>query len=301
MSFRERLNYPFPFYLNDHKKNFILTLGMGVFVFVFLIFFETSGEHHLDLNLFQKMLFGVLTFFCLLFTILILPYLFPKHFNIDRWTVGKYVWHTMFNIIVIGIASTAVDELLICPERSLWLNVRGAVEQVVVIGAIPVTIISLLLRNNMLKGNLQNALRANEELQRIKSLKKEIRENAVVDSKITLRSETTETLSISLPELLFIQADSNYSTVYWKESENINKKLLRVNLKNLETQINNAYAMRCHRSFIVNVSAIDTIIGNTNGYKLTIRGTDISIPVSRHKGRDIIDKIGQLKSMMELA
>jgi DNA-binding LytR/AlgR family response regulator len=207
----------------------------------------------------------------------------------------------MFNIIVIGIASTAVDELLICPERSLWLNVRGAVEQVVVIGAIPVTIISLLLRNNMLKGNLQNALRANEELQRIKSLKKEIRENAVVDSKITLRSETTETLSISLPELLFIQADSNYSTVYWKESENINKKLLRVNLKNLETQINNAYAMRCHRSFIVNVSAIDTIIGNTNGYKLTIRGTDISIPVSRHKGRDIIDKIGQLKSMMELA
>ncbi len=45
-----------------------------------------------------------------------------------------------------------------------------------------------------------------------------------------------------------------------------------MNLKNVERQLNNDFTIRCHRSFIVNINVIDTIAGNTNGYKLSIAG-----------------------------
>ena len=100
---------------------------------------------------------------------------------------------------------------------------------------------------------------------------------------------------------LFVEADDNYSTVNWREENGIRKKLLRINLKNIETQFSNSFTLRCHRSYIVNVNAISAISGNTNGYKLKITGTDFSIPVSRPKGKEVMEKISQLRNMMELS
>ncbi|MFN7602806.1 MAG: hypothetical protein ACK5R0_15555 [Bacteroidota bacterium] len=52
---------------------------------------------------------------------------------------------------------------------------------------------------------------------------------------------------------------------------------------------------------MVNVNAISAISGNTNGYKLKINGSDFSIPVSRPKGRQVMEKISQLRNIMELS
>ena len=153
----------------------------------------------------------------------------------------------------------------------------------------------------MLQQNLQSALAANQQLEKIKTLKKEVTVNPNATSPIVLHSDTSETLSLHLPDLLFIEADDNYATVVWKNGQGIQKKLLRVNLKNLETQINNSFAIRCHRSYIVNVHAISNITGNTNGYKLQILDTEYLIPVSRAKGKELIEKIQQLRNVMELA
>jgi hypothetical protein len=301
MRWKETLNYPFPFYLNDDRKNFLFILCMGVFVFVFLIFFKTSSPSHLELNTFQKGIFGVITFIGLFFTILILPKIFPELFDIDQWTIGKYIAHTTLNITVIGILSTATDELYICPERSLWENMKGAVEQVVIIGSIPIALVTLILRNNMLNQNLRGALQANGELEKITLLKKETHpRNLHSSNALVLKSDTSETLALNLSDLLFVEADDNYSTFYWKNGHGVEKKLLRVNLKNIEGQIDNPYTIRCHRSYIVNITAIASIAGNANGYKLKIRDTDFSIPVSRTKGKDIIEKIQQFSDMLEL-
>jgi DNA-binding LytR/AlgR family response regulator len=51
----------------------------------------------------------------------------------------------------------------------------------------------------------------------------------------------------------------------------------------------------------VNVNAISDISGNTNGYKLQILDTDFFIPVSRPKGKEVIEKIQQIRNVMELA
>jgi DNA-binding LytR/AlgR family response regulator len=302
MRWKEYLDAPFPFYLNNDRKNVLLILVMALFVFVFLIFFKTSHPNHLELNTVHKIIFAGITFSSLYFTIIILPRIFRALFDADQWTIKKYIAHTLLNIGIIGVFSTAVDEFIICPERSLFDNFIHASQQVIIIGSIPVALVTLFVRNNMLKENLRHALHANTELTNIQQIKDEWLAGSSHDVRtVTLRSETSETLHLLLRELLFVEANDNYSTVYWSVNGSIQKKLLRINLKNVETQVNNQYALRCHRSFLVNVAAIERVSGNASGYKLHIRNTAFSIPVSRNKGKDIIEKIGQLSNGFTLA
>jgi len=297
MGLSEKLNSPFPYYLNDDRKNTILSLSVGLFVVFFLHVYKTQNNMDLVLTSAQKTMFGGIAFAVLFFNIVLVPKLFNISFlDPVHWTVKKYILHTLWICLMIAVVNTAVDRFYICPEKPLGQIIIHICTQVALTGIIPITIMALLFRSNLLQQNLKSAIRANRELDKIQTLKKEVSKNS---NGVTLFSDTSETLTFNLPDLLFIEADDNYSTVIWKNGHGIEKKLLRVNLKNIESQLNNTFTLRCHRSYIVNVHAISNITGNTNGYKLQIRDSDYSIPVSRPKGKEVMEKISQLRNMME--
>ncbi|CAN5299758.1 hypothetical protein BH10BAC4_BH10BAC4_01440 [soil metagenome] len=290
------LKAPFPFYLNDNRKNFVLVFSISVFVTGFLYLFRTPTDNNFSEGL--QWLHGSITFACLTFNIIFLPKIFPAAMDPVTWTYKKYIFLNFGHLLLIWVACTVVEKPIFCPDLS-WLTVSSQVgTQVALKGIIPIAITTLFLKAHLLQQNLQEAITINQELQKIQTLKKDAPK---ADNQVTLYSDTSESLSFNLPDLLFVEADDNYSTVTWKEQDNIRKKLLRVNLKNIESQLNNSFALRCHRSFIVNVNAICAISGNTNGYKLKITGTDFSIPVSRPKGKEVMEKISQLRNMMELS
>lgn len=301
MNLPAKLKSPFPFYLNDDRKNTWLIAAISLFVVVFLEVYRPYFRMHVELTIPQAFLFGGVTFAVLYFNIILLPRIFPKQFDPTNWTIGKYMLLTLWHLVVIGALSTAIDELFICPQLTFLQNLVGANIQVALTGIIPITIIFLFVKNRMLVENLQSALVANGELDKIKSLKKEASPAPQNNSTLTLHSETSDTLTIHPHDLLFVEADDNYSTVVWKNGHGVQKKLLRANLKSIENQINNSFSLRCHRSYIVNINAISNITGNTNGYKLQILDTEFFIPVSRPKGKEVIEKIQQLRMAMELA
>jgi hypothetical protein len=289
------LNAPFPFYLNDERKNFVLVFIISLFVTGFLYVFKTPAEHHFSDG--YQWLHGAITFGCLLFNIIFLPKILPAIMDPVSWTWRKYVILNMWHLALIWATCTLIEKPIICPELS-WMTVTSHVgTQVALKGIIPIALTTLFLKAHLLQKNLEEAITTNRELQKIKQLKKDLPKS---DNQVTLYSDTSESLSFNFPDLLFVEADDNYSTVVWKDAEGIHKKLLRVNLKNVESQLNNSFTLRCHRSFIVNVNAIGSISGNTNGYKLRIRETDFFIPVSRPKGKEVMDKISQLRNVMEL-
>lgn len=297
MNFSQKLNAPFPYYLNDDRKNTILCIAVGLFVFLFHLVYKTPGNY-ISLTYAQKALFGGVTFGVMYFHIVLIPNIFTFSFvDTIRWTVKKYILHVLWICLVIACINATVDKLYICTELPLTVIVPHVFQQIALTGIIPITIMTLLFRNNLLQQNLKSAISANQEITKIENLKNE---TSKAGNSITIYSDTSETLTFKLPDLLFIEADDNYSTVFWKNGHGIEKKLLRINLKNIESQLNNTYAIRCHRSYIVNVHAIANITGNTNGYKLQIRDSDFSIPVSRPKGKELMDKISQLRNMMEL-
>lgn len=290
------LNRSFPFYLNDEKKNFVLTSFCGAFVTLFLYLFKTESELRFSEGL--EWLHGVITYLVLLFNILALPRIFPAIMDPVTWTIKKYIVLNFGHLFLITVISIFIDKIYICPDIALNSIAFHVGEQVILKGVIPIALTTLFLKARMLQENLREAIKTNQELQKIQTLKKD---TSKLTNHITLYSDTSESLTFHLPDLLFIEADDNYSTVLWKEAGLVQKKLLRVNLKNLESQLDNSFTLRCHRSYIVNVNAISAISGNTNGYKLKINGSDFSIPVSRPKGKEVMEKISQLRNMMELS
>lgn len=108
---------------------------------------------------------------------------------------------------------------------------------------------------------------------------------------VTIQSDTREKFEMNLEQLLYIEAQENYSRIVWQDEGKINEKLLRVTLKNIEGQISESHIIRCHRSFIINSKVKFTILGNSNGYRLKSMLLKETIPVSRSLGKEIVGKL----------
>ena len=291
------LNDPFSYYLNDDRKNLVLIAGISAFVTVFLFLFKTGSDFP-AIPQSLAWVHGLIVFGCLVVNIVLLPRLLPSVMDSTTWTVKKYIFHNLWHLLVIAVVAVIVEKIFFCPDETLAVIASHVGVQVPLKGLIPIALTTLFLKAHLLQQNLQEAIRTNQELQKIQTLKKESPHS---NHQITMYSDTSEQLSFHLPDLLYIEADDNYSTVVWNSNSGLQQKLLRVNLKNIESQLNNSYTFRCHRSFIVNINAISAISGNANGYKLRIQQTEKVIPVSRPKGKEIMEKISQLKNLMELS
>lgn len=291
----EKLKTPFPYYLQDDRKNAQLVVVIGLFVTIFLFLFKTNQE--LELTVVQKLMFGFVTTACLFFNIIVLPKILPVILDSQHWNLGKYTLFNIWHLILIGAISAVIDKIYVCPEKTVGEVIIHAYTQVGLKGFIPIILITMFLRNRVLRQNLYQAIQTNAELGKIQTLKKEVSKSSNL---ITLHGDTSETITFNLPDLLYIEANDNYSTVFWKNHAGIEKKLLRANLKTLESQLNNTYTIRCHRSYIVNIHAIENIAGNANGYKIRIRDLGVVIPIARQKGKEVLEKISQIRNMMEL-
>lgn len=185
-------------------------------------------------------------------------------------------------------------------QYSIWWTMYAFSIGTLIYGGMSILLVTIILRNMMLKNSLRNAMQANAELAKIYDLRhpKELSENSPT---VTILSDTSETIDLRLTDLVYIESSHNYSTVFWKTAAGLEKKILRIYLKNIETQLNNSFIVRCHRSYIVNINAITHVTGNTNGYKLSLEGTETTIPVSRSKGSEVIEKISQIRNMAEFA
>ena len=71
------------------------------------------------------------------------------------------------------------------------------------------------------------------------------------------------------------------------------KQILRSSLKRIEIQNPYNYIVRSHRAYIVNLKWIHKIEGNAAGYKLHLKDTEITVPVSRNYGPEVIKKLKQ--------
>ena len=115
-----------------------------------------------------------------------------------------------------------------------------------------------------------------------------------------IQSDTRESLELPLRDWLFVEANDNYVTFHWRATSGIEKRMLRMNLKNAEEQLDGARVLRCHRSFLVNVDAVGDVTGNANGYKLVLKNCTHVIPVSRTRGKQIVDRVMDIHSPQKL-
>ncbi len=289
------LAQPFPFYLNDNEKNIVLILATSIFVTLFLTLYTPFENPNNTIA--NNIGWGVYCFVALYVNLILLPKFFPNLFELTRWTLLKYILFNTWLFLSIGILFTAINSLLFHCDMSYTTLFIKTQREVVLTGLIPLIVVTILAKNNLLKQNLADAVETNKTLHEIEDIREKPK---LQDSRITLATDTSETFSFKLTDLVYAAAVDNYTEIYWRNEGKVAVKLLRATLKNIEAQLHNQFMVRCHRSYLINVQEIENISGNTNGYKLKMKNTETEIPVSRTKGKEIIAHINQIRDLMDI-
>ncbi len=109
------------------------------------------------------------------------------------------------------------------------------------------------------------------------------------DGKISLESDNNDSpIDIYMNEFLYLAASGNYIEVYLEKDNTVSKKLIRNNISKVAKQFDNFEdAMRCHRSYIVNLKKVNNISGNLQGYQFYFKNTPNVVPVSRSNTKKV--------------
>ena len=99
---------------------------------------------------------------------------------------------------------------------------------------------------------------------------------------ITLTGSTSETVTLRIADLLYIEAVGNYVKVYQLVDGQVRNDMLRATSKQIEEDLR-AYPMivRCHRAFLVNLQQVEQIISRAGSMQLMIKHCEETLPVSR--------------------
>lgn len=99
---------------------------------------------------------------------------------------------------------------------------------------------------------------------------------------VTLKGSTSDTVTLRIPDLLYVEAVGNYVKIYQLHDGVVRNDMLRATSKQIEDDLS-AYPMivRCHRAFLVNLQQVEQVLSNAGSMQLIIRHSDDHIPVSR--------------------
>ncbi len=119
---------------------------------------------------------------------------------------------------------------------------------------------------------LMNFSKKSPQKELLKEQKFEVSENQVLQIKDCLFLKKNHQFKrVSLKDILYIQADNNYSTLFTSNE----KFIYSIVMKKIEEQLPKELFLRTHRSYIVNINCIDGYEGNT----LFVKNT--KIPISK--------------------
>ena len=281
------LQQPYPLWDNKLRK-FYSSAGISIFVFLFLYVFKPFGLNHFegaeDIVIFIG--YGLVSFVLLILLQFVVPSLLPTVFTEERWMVYKEILFTLIIISCIGIGNMIY---------SAWLGLTSISSSAFVffemvtlmVAIIPVSLSVLIKQNYLLRTNLKQSRILSDKLYR------KTRMPELAHAIVKFESENAkDTLSVESKDIYYVGAADNYIEVHIKQNDVVKQIVLRNTLKNAHDSLkrfSNFY--RCHRTYIVNLDKIQSVTGNSQGYKLILFDTEKQIPVSRTLTRELTQRL----------
>ncbi len=268
-------------YAIDHsaRRHVLRALAFGLFVFAFLLVFQPFGLTGSGLDHVVFLLgYGAITAVLMLLLNVLLPMLISGFFTESRWTTGREIAYTTLNIVLIGVANylytLAMTSFTGGTVQLLWF-----IGITFLIGLFPT--LTLVLLKERRDRSLYNA--ASEALSSQLKTGSHSR-NEGSEGQLTLQSSNRreDDLRLQKSSVRFLRAADNYVEVYFIEGRDLRRVMIRATLKELAEGLSaHRSFFRCHKSYIVNLDAVQRISGNAQGYKLHLADCSEVIPVSR--------------------
>jgi hypothetical protein len=264
-------NKPYPF--NDDLKynsKIIFFTSLGIFVFLFLFQPFDIGTLPTRQKYYLMTGFAVITFLALSLHLLIIPSLFSKKFSSSEWSIKKEILWNLWILFTILTGYFFLTKFLETMKFGFSMVIM-----LVLTAVIPLSVLIIVNHNRMLRYHLKVADELNKKLKESKSVQEKI---VYFDS-----DYQKDSLAIKVNSLLLIRSANNYIEIFWKENNKINSQMVRCSMVNAEEILKeHKFIFKCHRSYIINITHIDRIEGNSQEYKLFFESISFPIPVSKN-------------------
>ena len=267
---------PYPYLYRHLSKVWKILVLIFVLSFMFSYFFEpfevNRAEHKVDyfwicvIHALHPMLIALLYFS--------IYNRFLK--NDSRWSIGKEAKHLSILLVLFGLGSFLIRDLIYDkPDNWEW---RYLIEEVSNTLGVGILLLLIVLPLNLQR--LQHKYRIGEKAFQL-PLPQTIDQNNCIEIKSSILSENFE---LNISKLMYVKVDGNYLDLFIKYEEGLEKKMIRQSLKSLSNQLKDyPYIFQCHRSYLVNLTQVQKVSGNAQGYSLSLCNNKVSIPVSRSK------------------
>ena len=148
-------------------------------------------------------------------------------------------------------------------------------------------------RSKFLAMELEETKLLNEQLQMNSHKQEAIK--AQPSSTIVLRGTTSDSITLQVSDLLYVEAVGNYVKVYHLHDGKVRNDMLRATSKQMEDDLRD-YPMivRCHRAFLVNLQQVEQIISKSGAVQLLIKHCHEFLPVSRNNALQVKETIKKL-------
>ena len=247
----------------------------------------------------------------------ILVYILKKPGSNDRgvdYIIRRNLWFQLIN--------TPLVSFMICLYRHFVLSDRvegnllswGNFFETLVIMAFCSFLIGLYwrfkFRGRYLAAELEETKQMNEQLQRlqqqaIEQVASDVKEQETPHSAhaghtpastIELTGTTSETVTIYIPNLLYVESVGNYVKIIQLREGQVVSDMLRATSKQVEKMlIDYPIVVRCHRAFLVNLWQVEKVISKAGSMQLLIKHSNDSIPVSRSNMASVKQALAQNK------
>ena len=276
--------YPFP---ATAKAKIIISLGFGIFIFLFLLLFKPFDFSLLEGKvLYFALGYGVITAVMMLVNLFLLPLLFPKFFKTSDWVIYKMILFVIWLLLLISMANWFFSVINFDSKNIEGHNFSFFLLVTVLVGFFPLLLylfISERVKTKQYKNIATNILENKKEIR-----KTETDKNNETQLITLVGDNKKEEFQVTLQDLLFINSEKNYASVFYLVKNEVKEYLLRVTLTKIEEQTNKHKSIvRCHKSFIVNTNRVVKIQGNARSLLLKINNpcdskNNFLIPVSRN-------------------
>lgn len=268
----DNLNKPYPF-IDDLWFNLKAIVGISLGIFLFILFFQPVYLSGFEFNTQLLIIagYGGIALIVLSLNNIIIPSIFPRLFLKGNWKLYMDILLQLISWAMLAVAYNFYTRYVGKVPLDFATSFR-----IVLVGFFPVIILIVINRFRMLHQKIQTLEKIGRKAGVIPMEPKE-------DPIIQFDSENrTEELSLRLSQILFIRSANNYIEVYWIDTGEPHRQLLRSTLLRAEKLLQkHKNILRCHRSTLVNADHIHGFTGTPGNLQLKLQYTEEKLPVSR--------------------
>lgn len=209
-----------------------------------------------------------------------------------RFTFPRYILWVLAEIIVLAVFYTYFTYVFVPPvNEAVWQILGKAIGCLTLIMAIPYTILVLYA-----------AYKAKtEELEMLQYKLSMTNESSITYPSLVNFYDYNGALKLTIhsDSLYYMESQDNYIKIYYENQNRLLSYMLRCRTKTIEENLADTSIVRCHRSYMINVTKINHIKKGSQGRYIILNNTDIKpIPVSKSYFKNLVEKIDKYNSTL---